>query len=95
MYDTKRRSLTKIEDVLAFDPYMKLGQCFIRKLYVQDNLSRGLSQDVLLELSQCYPDKHDYFAKILLDHYIPRRRYGIACVAKLQLLVCEHCIGNW
>ena len=65
-----------MEEVLNFDPYMKLGESFIRKLYVHDNLSRELSQDILLELSQCYPDKHDFFAMILLDYYIPRR-YGL------------------
>lgn len=64
VYDTENRAHVGIEVIIGFYPYMKLGIKLLRNLYNNGSLQ----YDVLLQISERYPDFSEYFEHILLDN---------------------------
>ena len=66
-----------LEDILGFDPYMRLGVTLLRTIYSNGHLD----YNVLLQISECYPDKHSHFEHILFGNTL-RYDYFIIVICK-------------
>ena len=67
----KAEELIKLDRLIEFDPYMRVGTRFLQRLYQEDRQNYSLTEDLLMEFSEYYPDKARTFENILFD----QRRY--------------------
>lgn len=69
----KAEGFIEVDELVGFDPYMRLGMGFLQRLYQEDKQDLSLTQDLLLDFSSYYPDKASTFESILLGDDVQRR----------------------
>ena len=64
LFDTEQRKLVELEQIIGFDPYMKLGENILRSIYRNGRLDHNL----LHQISLCYPEKGEHFEHIFFGN---------------------------
>lgn len=77
--DVKAEELIEVDKLIEFDPYMRVGTRFLQRLYQEDKQNQSLTEDLLMEFADYYPDRARTFENILFD----QRRY----VNSIQLII--------
>lgn len=71
----KAEGFIEVDELIGFDPYMRLGVKVLQKLYRKDEQEQSLTQDFLMDFSSYYRDKAKEFESILLNEDVQIRYY--------------------
>lgn len=66
--DTLNQNMESLDRILHFDPYMYLNSETLEMLFGPMSQAQELSESLLLDFSENYPNDADKFQEILLDN---------------------------